>query len=190
MEDTKINYTDTKYWSDRWNKNQISFHKTSKHPFLEKYFYLFTKDETKIRIFFPLCGKEVDMAWLWSLGHEIIGVECSEVACEQFFIENTIKYELSEETDFNIYKSLDGKIKLYNGDFFKFKLNNEKPFGYIWDRGSLVALPKNLRIKYAEHMLGLLDEKFKYLIDTYDYDQQLYPGPPHSVQMEEIQKLY
>lgn len=39
-------------------------------------------------------------------------------------------------------------------------------------------------------MLSLLGEKFKYLIDTYDYDQELYPGPPHSVRMEEIQKLY
>lgn len=39
-------------------------------------------------------------------------------------------------------------------------------------------------------MISLLDDNFKYLLDTYDYDQDLYPGPPHSVQMEEIQNLY
>lgn len=39
-------------------------------------------------------------------------------------------------------------------------------------------------------MKSLLDENFKYLMDTYDYDQELYPGPPHSVRMDEIQRLY
>ena len=44
--------------------------------------------------------------------------------------------------------------------------------------------------RYAEHIQSLLANDFRYLLDTYDYDQELYPGPPHSVKIEEIQKLY
>lgn len=43
-----------------------------------------------------------------------------------------------------LFKSDDGKIKLYNGDFFNFNSKHEK-FDCVWDRGALVALPEEQR---------------------------------------------
>lgn len=40
------------------------------------------------RVFVPLCGKSLDMIWLAQQGHEVIGVELSPVAVEDFFREN------------------------------------------------------------------------------------------------------
>ena len=39
-------------------------------------------------------------------------------------------------------------------------------------------------------MLKLLSTKVRYLLDVFEYDTTLYPGPPHSVKMKEIQKLF
>lgn len=36
----------------------------------------------------PLCGKSVDLRYLYDLGHTVIGIEAIEAAAEQFFLEN------------------------------------------------------------------------------------------------------
>ena len=38
------------------------------------------------------------------MGHEIIGVEFVQIACEQFFVENNIKYSVSDIKDFKVFK--------------------------------------------------------------------------------------
>ena len=40
----------------------------------------------------PLCGKSVDLIFLYQQGFQVISSECSELACEQFFTENDIEY--------------------------------------------------------------------------------------------------
>ena len=77
------------------------------------------------------------------MGHTVVGVEFVESAIEQFFQEQKINFSAKQLDDFkcftvtknylkifflgkkfvNFYskiKSEDGKIRLYNGDFFKF----------------------------------------------------------------------
>lgn len=39
-------------------------------------------------------------------------------------------------------------------------------------------------------MMSLLGSNCRYLLDSYEYDQNLYPGPPHSVSFNEIQSHY
>lgn len=39
-------------------------------------------------------------------------------------------------------------------------------------------------------MQSLLGDRFRYLLDVFEYDQSLYPGPPHSVKLDEIKQLY
>src|SRR3546814_12861307 len=43
---------------------------------------------TGSRVFVPLCGKSLDMAWLAARGHRVLGVELSPLAVGQFFDEN------------------------------------------------------------------------------------------------------
>ena len=45
-----------------------------------------------ITFFLPLCGKSVDLVYLYEQGLKVIGCECSEVACEQLFTENKIPF--------------------------------------------------------------------------------------------------
>ena len=59
----EFTYTDPEYWIQRWNKNEIEFHKLDIHPMLNKYLPKLTEDKTSIKIFIPLCGKAVDIAW-------------------------------------------------------------------------------------------------------------------------------
>ena len=66
----------------------------------------------------------------------------------------------------------------------------EEAFDCVWDRGSLVALPEEYRDKYTSHIMTLLKSNFRYLLDTFIYDRALYPGPPHSVDLNEVQRLY
>ena len=50
----------------------------------------------------PLCGKSIDLVYLYEQGFQVIGCECSELACEQFFSENKIpfvKTKVSEQFD-------------------------------------------------------------------------------------------
>jgi len=44
--------------------------------------------------------------------------------------------------------------------------------------------------RYAEFLKQLFAEKFFYLIDTMDYDQSKYLGPPRSVPVKEIEQLF
>lgn len=56
--------TKLEQWTQKWENNQIAFHQMNNHPFLVNNLEnLISKEDEKIRILFPLCGKAVDMAW-------------------------------------------------------------------------------------------------------------------------------
>lgn len=42
-------------------------------------------------------------------------------------------------------QSQDSRIKIYRGDFFDFGIKFEELFDCVWDRGALVALPREQR---------------------------------------------
>ena len=80
---------------------------------------------------------------------------------------------LSEENNFSlvessiesfgkIFKSLDGRIQMFNGDLFQFSsrfLNDGIEIGAVLDKGSLIAIDPELRGKYFELMKNLCAEK-------------------------------
>jgi thiopurine S-methyltransferase len=59
--------------------------------------------KSSAKILFPFCGKSLDMNWLASQGHEIVGVEFVEDAVLQFFAEQNIKYEVKEVENFKLF---------------------------------------------------------------------------------------
>ncbi|RMZ94256.1 thiopurine S-methyltransferase [Brachionus plicatilis] len=183
-------YSDKDYWDQRWKNNSIEFHCQTNHKLLVKHLEKLTNNRENLKFFFPLCGKALDMAWLSSFGHSIVGVEFSPDAVEDFFKENKIDYKTCDLDKFKIYQSLDGRIKIYRGDFFDFNSNLEDSFDCVWDRGALVALPKEQRKKFAQIVCSILKPEFRYILDAFDYDSNLYQGPPHVVTLEEIQILY
>ncbi|XP_014680650.1 PREDICTED: thiopurine S-methyltransferase-like, partial [Priapulus caudatus] len=45
-----------------------------------------------LKVFVPLCGKSADVHWLSTLGYQVLGVECSEIAVKAFFEEQNIQH--------------------------------------------------------------------------------------------------
>lgn len=189
-ENQNLIYSDAKYWDDRWKVNEIGFHRNEKNPALVKHLDKLTLNRSNLRILVPFCGKTFDIPWLASLGHYVVGIEFSKEPCEQLFEEHNLKYSITELNDFKLYTSEDKNIRIYNGDFFKFNLKYEQPFDCVWDRGGLVAIPNDLRKKYAPHILNLLSPGFIYLLNAVKYDPNLYTGPPFYLDIEDLNSLY
>ncbi len=74
------------FWHERWRTGQTGFHQQSVHPFLERWWPRLGVPPDA-RVYVPLCGKSLDMAWLAKRGHAIVGSELSRVAIEEFFAE-------------------------------------------------------------------------------------------------------
>ena len=59
-----------------------------------------------------------------------------------------------------------------------------------YDRAALVALPAEMRARYARHVYGQLGAGWRGLLITLDYPQAEMEGPPFSVPDDEVQRLY
>lgn len=72
------------FWHQKWEKNQIGFHLPAANPLLVKHFFALNLKQGS-RIFLPLCGKSLDIAWLLAQGYQIAGAELSAIAIEDLF---------------------------------------------------------------------------------------------------------
>ncbi|MBI3479753.1 MAG: thiopurine S-methyltransferase [Nitrosomonadales bacterium] len=175
------------FWLERWEKEEIGFHQDEINPCLREFWQ-------KLRIgygslvFVPLCGKSLDMQWLREQGHQVVGVELSAIAAQAFFQENEYIPQHTVREPFDCYE-VNG-IRILCGDFFD--LGREELTGVraVFDRASLIALPPEMRVRYARHMTSILPRAAQILLVTIDYPQQEMSGPPFSVTVSEIETLY
>src|SRR5258708_29645765 len=86
---------DAKFWHQRWEANEIGFHESNANPLLLTHFKALSRPKGS-RVFVPLCGKTLDIAWLLSNGYQIAGVELSELAIKQLFVELGIEAEITD----------------------------------------------------------------------------------------------
>jgi len=63
------------------------------------------------------------------------------------------------------------------------------PVDAVYDRAALVALPADVRQRYAAHLIEIIATAPQLLI-CYEYDQTLQAGPPFSVDREELHRHY
>jgi thiopurine S-methyltransferase len=171
------------FWINKWINNDIGFHQEKFHPQLEKYSYLLGHN-----ILVPLCGKTLDMIYLASQGHKVIGVELSPVACKSFFLENKISYTEKKIDDFIVYES--NSITLWCGDFFKLPQDVWENVTSIYDRAALIALPPDMRQRYGEAIAKNTSEILRILLIAVEYPEGALQGPPFSVSEEEILTIY
>ncbi|XP_067857748.1 probable thiopurine S-methyltransferase [Heptranchias perlo] len=180
-------------WMTRWEKKRIGFHEDEIHKLLKKHLDIILNGRKQIRIFFPLCGKSLDMKWLADQGHTVVGVEVSKMAIKEFFAEQNVSYTQESVPGMpsaEVFKSCDGQISLFNCDMFDFSSLIPQKFDGIWDRGSLVAINPSDRQRYVKLMITLMAKGCHYLLDTFMYDQDKCVGPPFSVPELAIQDLY
>lgn len=175
------------FWLERWEKEEIGFHQNEINPYLLQNFR-----ELDIarggEVFVPLCGKSLDMLWLKEQGYPVLGVELSAIAVQSFFKENGYSPDRITGDKFENYDA--EEIRILCGDFFDTGKDDLASVKAVYDRASLVALPPEMRERYARHLVGILPPGTQILLITFDYPQAEMPGPPFAVSIEEVGKLY
>lgn len=175
---------DPEYWLERWREGRIGFHRLDANPrLIEAHERVLGPT---IRVLVPLCGKSADLEWLAVQGHEVVGIELSELAAQAFFSERGVEPARAEQGRFIAYSH--GAIAILVGDFFD---ATPELTGYcdgVYDRAALIALPSELRARYASHLPSLLAPKARLLLVTLDYDAE--GGPPFRVPPDEVDDLY
>jgi thiopurine S-methyltransferase len=174
------------FWHDKWQKKQLAFHEGAPNALLTAHFAKLDvpADGT---VFVPLCGKSHDMLWLRAQGYQVVGAELSRLAVEQFFAENGLAPTVTKAGWFERFESKGITILL--GDLFELDDATLGPIDAIYDRAALVALPPAMRVRYAAYLIALTDGAPQFLV-TFDYDQTVMAGPPHSVTEAEVRKHY
>lgn len=167
----------TQQWLQRWQDGNIGWHEAEGNSSLKKYW-----NASGRRVLVPLCGKSHDLILLESLGNDVVGVELSEIAVNEFFRENEISYTVVDGR-LTEYIAQDRSITIFCGDYFNF---SSGPFDAYYDRGALVALPETLRREFAEHSRSLLTKDAVQMIIAVEYDESVVTGPPFSVPASEI----
>ena len=197
-------------WLGRWTESKLGWHKSDPHPFLLKHgshlIPHFDSDadtcevsESKSRIFFPLCGKSVDMSFFAKLFEvdEVVGVDGIRKALLEFADENKeLHIDVENTSSISAFEKFSGeKISLLKGDFFALDDDaTEGKFDYIFDRASLVAIQPDLREKYVEILGNLIKPGGRILLIVIDRregnESGRTAGPPFSVDEQEVKRLF
>lgn len=174
------------YWLDKWANDNIGFHEGAANAALTMY-----ADQLNLapgaRLFLPLCGKTRDIAWLLGQGYRICGVELSKTAVEALFEEMGLTPEREIHGALTLYHAPD--IEIYCGDIFDLTQEALGSIAAVYDRAALVALPAEMRGRYAAHLSAITAGAAQLLI-CYVYDQTHMAGPPFSVDETQIYDFY
>lgn len=175
------------FWLERWERAEIGFHQAEVNPYLLKHWGALPAAQGG-EVFVPLCGKSLDMLWLRQQGHAVLGVELSPIAVRDFFAENGLALNHSSSGQFDCCEA-EG-IRILCGDFFELTREHLAQVRAVFDRASLVALPPEMRARYARHLAETLPSGTQVLLVTFDYPQDEMNGPPFAVSVSEVQALY
>ncbi|MBW8822681.1 MAG: thiopurine S-methyltransferase [Xanthomonadales bacterium] len=171
------------FWHQRWADNQIGFHQSAPTPLMLKHWSSLDVPAGS-RVLVPLCGKSLDMAWLASQGHRVLGVELSRTAVEQFFAEHGLTPAIEESYYGLHYRA--GPIEIIVGDAFGLDADALRDCAAVFDRAAIIALPPELRVRYADELYARLPAGCRGLLITLEYPQDERAGPPFSVSEDEV----
>ncbi|MEM9265335.1 MAG: thiopurine S-methyltransferase [Cyanobacteria bacterium P01_F01_bin.13] len=177
---------ETGFWLQKWETNNIAFHKSEANPLLVKYFKKLSLGKGR-RVFVPLCGKTLDIAWLLANGYRVAGAELVEIAIEQLFMALGIEPTISKTGDVKHYSAIN--IDIFVGNIFDVSNEMLGLVDAIYDRAALVALPEDMRNRYTAHLMEITNKAPQLLI-SYEYDQTLMKGPPFSISNGEVNQHY
>lgn len=167
---------DPEFWRARWQEGKIGFHEGKPNALLAQFA---ARLDGMRRVLVPLCGKSDDLAYLASLGHEVVGIELVADAVRAFFVE----HGLTPSVDGARYSA--AGITLIAANVFEVTRADTGPIDAIYDRAALVALPPETRLQYIAHLRALAGNVPGLLV-AIEYPQDLMPGPPFSVPDAEV----
>lgn len=178
---------DNQFWIERWSRREIGFHQRDTNRYLQRYWPELHVPEGAL-VFVPLCGKSLDMLWLSEAGHRVIGIEIAREAVREFFAEWGVEPGVVQSGPFERWRA--GNIELLCGDFFDLTRADLADVGGVFDRAALIALPAEVRKKYAATLRDLLPQSASTLLITADYPQHEMSGPPFAVGDAEVRSLF
>ncbi len=176
---------DAAFWHDKWETGVIGFHQHEYHPALVKHWPQFKSSKI---VFVPLCGKTKDMLYLRQHGHEVLGIELSNTAIEDFASENKLQLVKTTNAKFSLYRGENYDLRV--GDYFDLDKDAFINVSAVYDRAALIALPPDLRLQYVAHMQTLLSRGTEILLITITYDQSKINPPPFSIAETEVNALF
>ncbi|MCE9599765.1 MAG: thiopurine S-methyltransferase [Spirochaetia bacterium] len=177
---------DASFWLRKWAENDIAFHESQANPNLVKYFGDLGVRKGG-RVFVPLCGKTLDIAWLLARGYRVAGAELSEVAIRQLFAGLGMEPRVTEVGKLKHFQGTG--IDIFVGDIFDLSSDVLGPVDAIYDRAALVALPGEMRQRYTAHTIDLTRNAPQLLI-CYTYEESSMKGPPFSISDQEVEQHY
>lgn len=186
------------FWQNAWDSGKTGWRQSRVNTRLVSYWpQLQSKNlppenvpsnPESVTVFVPLCGDSPDMKWLLEQGYGVVGCELSESACERFFNDHGLTFTRSSEASFSVFRG--DSIVIYCGDYFALTSAHLDGVSMVYDRAATVALPADIRARYAEHMGAITSTGTDMLLITFEYDQSKMDGPPFSVADAEVQRLY
>lgn len=174
------------FWHNKWHKNEIGFHLAQANPLLVKYFSALQLKQGA-RVFLPLCGKTLDIAWLLAQGFRVVGAELSQIAIDDLFKQLNLTPNITQTGDLTLYQA--DNLDVFVGDIFKLTPEMLGVVDAIYDRAALVALPEEMRKDYTAHLM-ILTNKAPQLLICFEYDQTIHAGPPFSISAAEVKQHY
>lgn len=174
------------FWHQKWASGETAFHEQQANPLLVENFTRLALPSGS-RVFVPLCGKSLDIAWLLAQGCQVAGAELSQTAIDQLFAQLRTTPAVTPTGGLRLH-SADG-IDIFVGDIFSLSAQALGPIAAVYDRAALVALPADMRVRYTAHLRAITATAPQLLV-TYEYDQSVQPGPPFSVSPDEVHRHY
>ncbi|KAF2368227.1 TPMT family [Trinorchestia longiramus] len=179
-------YRSIEFWNKRWNAEKTEWQVSDFHPCLTKYASKMLLGPDK-RVFVPLCGKTLDMLWLYKEGHRVVGVEGVEQVVVDYGKEHRLDFKITTTDYGKVYKTPDGRLQIIVCNLFDLSSSKIGQFDAIWDRASIIAISVCDREKYMKVMKDLLVSEFRYLVVTVDYTPTPeFSGPPSSITPKEM----
>lgn len=179
---------DKDFWHAMWSSGRVGFHQSEINTFLKSHWDILELNNYG-EVLVPLCGKSLDMLWLKQMGHEVIGIELSQKALDEFVEENDLMDTAVITHDHYCGYQLKD-MTLLCGDFFHLSSLDCQKVVAVYDRAALIAFPEDMRSRYASHLKKIVPQATKIFLVAMEYDQSLTQGPPFSVEEAEIRLLY
>lgn len=183
---------EAEHWHARWREGRIGFHEGRVNARLQQHWpELGVARDAAVLV--PLCGKTVDLTWLASRGHAVLGVELSAIAIADFFREQALEPQTETLGAFTLWRA--GSVNILCGDFFALDgaLATEICGGPItgwWDRAAMIALPPTLRGRYVSQIAALTAPGARGLLVCLEYPPEEKEGPPFTVDEAEVRACY
>jgi thiopurine S-methyltransferase len=118
----------------------------------------------------------------------VLGVELSQLAVEQFFVDNDLSPTVHATPHGALYRA--DEIEMICGDVFALDAAALTDCSAVFDRAALIALPPELRLRYVHELYARLPAGCSGLLITLEYPQHEKAGPPFSVAEAEVRDLY